>query len=750
MIQTFEQGAVGGGPTAPRPASRSVFLYNLGAAQEFVGQARRTQDLWMGSFLISWLTWQAMKPIVKRYGESAILLPSVAGHPLLTADPAQGSGAPVAVPEWVRAPNLPNVFTAIVNTADLEALALEITERLDSAVIDVSDAVHERVVSRFSAASADREAWRNQWRALVARLGSFWASCEIPESGVTDLTTGDWLQVIAMADSASVRPDSGRDGFGLAARTASAAKGRRKQVRDFSITSDTSGGSRCTQCGLRGAVKPSYRDLDQLVDPPRGSPKVKLHGRIRPGDELCAVCLGKRLCWEHYFLGRIATEQGPEDHLLFPSSSTIATAAFKAAVLEVWDTPACHLGTAPERPMRAFVEEYVAAVGRAAAAATPTAPELELRPSPILPAVETMIGSAPKQHRSGMAAFCRLDGALLFESELETFKVPRDNPVHGGEPAQAALAALRQMRGAARAAKVPAEPATYYAIIAADGDNVGDWVALNGGRARAVLHDLLNGSDLPTEAYHRQLGKVMQDFAGQASTKAHEKLARSLYSGGDDVLILSALEDALPLAMELNEAYHASRSEGLLASGALAAPRASMSAVVLVVHRGEALSEALKSASSLLKEEAKGQAKRDALCVAVQVRGTAPTTVTMKWGEGASSGPAALAGLMRAYQDGHLSPRLIPDLERHELAFSLEAGPATERDPWQRTLGARQAAQKGMLRFLIGRHAPEAARPKVTSLLVALLDAGHLVAPGTEWTFVARAARIAQFMAREA
>ena len=52
-----------------------IFHFTLGPVQSFVAQARRTRDLWAGSFLLSWLSGQAMKSILEQGGQ--IIFPAV-------------------------------------------------------------------------------------------------------------------------------------------------------------------------------------------------------------------------------------------------------------------------------------------------------------------------------------------------------------------------------------------------------------------------------------------------------------------------------------------------------------------------------------------------------------------------------------------------------------------------------------------------------------------------------------------------
>jgi len=59
-----------------------TFYFTLGPVQRFVAQARRTRDLWSGSFLLSYLAGCAMVAVEKNDG--AITVPDVSCDPLFS------------------------------------------------------------------------------------------------------------------------------------------------------------------------------------------------------------------------------------------------------------------------------------------------------------------------------------------------------------------------------------------------------------------------------------------------------------------------------------------------------------------------------------------------------------------------------------------------------------------------------------------------------------------------------------------
>ena len=61
----------------------ALLLFTLGPVQEFISTARRAQDLWIGSYLLSYLAWQGIRVIAEHLGPDCVLFPSLLGQPLV-------------------------------------------------------------------------------------------------------------------------------------------------------------------------------------------------------------------------------------------------------------------------------------------------------------------------------------------------------------------------------------------------------------------------------------------------------------------------------------------------------------------------------------------------------------------------------------------------------------------------------------------------------------------------------------------
>src|SRR3954470_3901239 len=91
---------VGGDP------SSCLLSFSLGPVQSFIASARSVRDLWTGSYLLSWLAFRAMQPLLGRYGPDALVTPPPRGKLPLEPGDRLDRDRPSAC--------LPNRFLAIV------------------------------------------------------------------------------------------------------------------------------------------------------------------------------------------------------------------------------------------------------------------------------------------------------------------------------------------------------------------------------------------------------------------------------------------------------------------------------------------------------------------------------------------------------------------------------------------------------------------------------------------------------------
>lgn len=187
----------------------------------------------------------------------------------------------------------------------------------------------------------------------------------------------------------------------------------------------------------------------------------------------------------------------------------------------------------------------------------------------------------------------------------------------------------------------------YFAVLHMDGDHMG-----------AKL------SALTTPEQHRAFSQALAEFASRDVPVIVQKYERAelIYAGGDDVLALLPLRDALRCADEIRHAY-ADKLRGMVASP-------TMSAGIAIVPSNYPLDIALNIARDAEKS-AKNDYGRDAV-VFTEVHGTQRRSAGAKWDLGGDSVAALVSELTQAFsQPMWLSAKIGYDL--HEVAYALAA-----------------------------------------------------------------------------
>lgn len=251
--------------------SRGNLEFTLAPVQGFVGQARRTRDFWMGSYLISYLSAHAMVAVEKRGGQ--IGFPFIDDDPLIMA--VRGTATPRSRNDTgARVASLPNRFSA-----------------------SCPDPVQ--------AGLAGAQAVQNAWSALALHV---WR--EVRGKLVNSLPSHDLLPELACPEALPPvwsRQISNHWETYWVAHGGSSGIDQRKNWRHIHLFSEQ--GEMCTVCGERivafgeGLTRREVRDLWHGQNGTGGiveilntaPPEWTLALEIENKERLCAVCLVKRL-----------------------------------------------------------------------------------------------------------------------------------------------------------------------------------------------------------------------------------------------------------------------------------------------------------------------------------------------------------------------------------------------------------------------------------------------------------------------
>ncbi|MBK7847392.1 MAG: type III-B CRISPR-associated protein Cas10/Cmr2 [Zoogloea sp.] len=130
--------AFAGAFAADPDGEAALLALSIGPVQPFIAAARSTSDLWAGSHLLSRLAWEAMRPVCEALGPDAILFPRLRGVPqvdLWLRDPMGLPHTLFAKCDWQQdgtdsnplfSAALPNRFVAVVPASRARAIAEEV------------------------------------------------------------------------------------------------------------------------------------------------------------------------------------------------------------------------------------------------------------------------------------------------------------------------------------------------------------------------------------------------------------------------------------------------------------------------------------------------------------------------------------------------------------------------------------------------------------------------------------------------
>ncbi len=542
---------------------RAYLSVLLGPVQKFIEVARSVRDLWTGSAVLSWLTFQGLCPVLDTLGPTALVYPALRGNPLmdLWLHDHAGLKSRGLLPQEAsrRSPSLPNRFVALVpwgsGGAEATLLAGTCAQAVKQACRRLGDDVHACLNPEMKAINPD---WARHWQQQV---DSFFevrtAVLPIREMrdetlagllGNTDSFGKVWPEADKVRALANAIPSAERPGYDqhsagrwqaqleASARLMEAQRSIRHVPATPPSTADENAPPKCSLLGSYEQMGPSdLKESRQFWD--KAVDTLRLHGvRLRRHERFSAIALCKRFAAPATLAHELHLK--PDD-LRFPDTATVAAARWLAEA-----------GIKPD-------EE----------------PEW--------------------------------NGRWLHQKN-------RNDVGEGDAPPPKAV--WEQIR----AARQKNPPPTYYAILMMDADNMGQW--LKGDHApqvHEVLHPKmvnyyerlderlgnkatagLNARRPVGPALHAAISEALNNFASHIAPSIVKKYQGTMiYSGGDDVLALLPVRRAMNCADELRCAFRGEGGDipGWNESYLTMGNRATLSAGIAFVHHKEDLRLALEA-----------------------------------------------------------------------------------------------------------------------------------------------------------
>ena len=480
-----------------------------------------------------------------------------------------------------------------------------------------TDSMPNRVVALFPPDSGADAARQVQTAVRETWLG--WLSETLPRQSDADTPGMPLVQWVCVPAEAGEYRDQWQEGQRLLTA--------RRRVRDFEAVE----WRRRTLCSL-GPRWPA-------ADPPMG---LKAHEKAT----LSAAAWVKRR-WH-----RLGNPGG------FPSTSSIASAPFRRAVLEYLQD-----------------QDVYAAVGDLARAARQV-----IRITQGGDVRETRIAGLPNPDADPEKWFASTAGPWVYEERWQAESLASES---GADPAairgavDSGRRAVSKLHEAMKARQVP-KPTAYLAVIVQDIDDMGRFLggdADSSGGARLEL----------SAASHQRVSAALQGTAGEQRRvlESAELLGVPVYAGGDDLLAFVPARTALMAARKCHDK--------------IPPDLRTASTAVLFFHYHAGLQGALTRARGLLHEAKNRVAGKHALAVGY-LRGSGASEISIQpWPGPDGRNTADLFGVFAADMEHPLSPRLLADLERDgaELAELSRQYPAHYRAELTRLVHRHTARGQG-------------------------------------------------------
>lgn len=574
---------------------KHILHFSLGPVQGFIGTARRTRDLWAGSFLLSWLTAHAIATVPD--WRKNIRFPHVAKDDLVNAVAAKLEDVqPASAPSIAT---VPNRFKA------------DVPEDFDPALC--------------------RTAVNDAWKKLAAAVWD--AFPDKVASGGKD-TRSIWdRQVDKFWEISWVKGGrGGHDGVWL---------DNRKAWRSHRPQDEDKGGDHCTLMGDWQEISGYVRAREGARRKPDGSKdenrqdkfwnafrelddwkRNKLLLDIVEGERLCAIALIKRLfprltkeTRDEVFGWNPCRDGGGN----WPSTGHIAAAHW---ITRAWKNE------------QNLCESYATLV------------EKNLHPLHFAEQ-KSQIACLPEDGR-----FKELDANFFDENDLKNRRAmplldKNSNPIDTPNDGRHADLRVTIMNSLKELTNKVGAPAGYFALLRMDGDKTGD---------------------LLEEGKEQYVAQALNDFTEQvkAIVPSPEHNGVLVYAGGDDVLALFPIEDALKAALALRKAYLQAFQPYLPRLGRADPP--TISAGLVFADHHEPFRHVVEESRRLLEDVAKDKNGRDSIACSV----LKPSGKAVEWVATWKSGEAALTELVEKIatqmrEDAPFSSRFIYNLRARYL-----------------------------------------------------------------------------------
>ncbi|GEM_PF-1702850 len=637
----------------PEPA---FLKFSIGPIQSFIATARRTEDHWMGSFLLSYLISQGIAAIIDEEGPEHIIFPYVKGQPLVdyylknkySIEPFHEN----KYTDRERAiPTLSNIIFAVVPHKRAKNIAKCMKNRILECWKEIGYHIRKSV-PQFQDSTIEK-VWDSQIDALLEVYSVTYKWPSPPEALESIKALEESYQIIYSGNPE--KPEGKFHNVGSYWKSmykiTDSAFNSRKSLRSFSQLNASDELTKCSMCGEREALHPSAisktSELTKFWKEVASNSNFKIDSAGR--DKLCAVCFVKRMAGERYFKENVFDSE--KDIINYPSTSTIAALPYKLILIEK---------SKKIQQIFHWVKQYNELMKSLSFQKTFNWNLISHIPTQVL---YKFYPDKDSDECRVFKEFLSFDGQWIYEENF-TKKALVNNGILDDIQYNSNKSIISDIISAIKGLeKISSDkPSKYYAVLAMDGDKMGTWISgthKSWPLLEEVVHSRMESAmDEATRKKKRPLSPSIHSFISKALNQFSLRLVKRIveseypgkliYAGGDDVLAFIPLEYALQVAEKIrftfsgnldeNQKIDLTKTKGYIVFNEngkktiypTLGNKAAMSAGIVIAHKSHDLQDVLTQARNAEKE-AKVEYDRNALVVRI-IRGSGGISNTgLKW-----------------------------------------------------------------------------------------------------------------------
>lgn len=556
----------------------AIIIFAIGSPQAFISQARRTQDLYQGSLILSYLASKAVEEATK------------------------GEGVTLLYPPVEQKESIPNQL--VMRYEGDHSAAKAHAEKIQGAVERAWLQISANTLAYFLRFVATKD--HAQVKTIWERQAREWLKC--------------YWTVTEEANSLQ---------YAEQLRQATLDLARRKMFRDFEPIDEH--GRKCSITGEHEILHDAQWDGRTLWEAVRDNQRnLSLVGEH---ERLSAISTIKRFAHEKNINPELVI------HHRFPSTSSIAAATFKHGVIAKLLVPGSD-------DLRSAVSAYLDELTACFANDKALLFTKDGKPNPEYFGKIDQLLESSQTNDPLIQEFLSVDGDFLFEDTLSMPTITEYGGQATANQVTYAKQALAKLIKTAKGHGIP-RPQPYLVILSMDGDMMGKTLG-----------------DLKGQAEHMRFSQTAAEFAQDDVKRIVEieHLGRVVYAGGDDVLALLPIKDALEVANQLRVAFADRMTGAGIETHKGDVVQVTASTGLAYVHHTHPLQDAVTKARNA-QMIAKEHHKRNALAIHFLRRSGEPRTMGNKWdipNATPSQVVEAANTLIQAFQEeGNLS-RSIP------------------------------------------------------------------------------------------